>query len=103
MSPNPETFLRHLQKLGYHSRSDKHSNALAEAIVADLMASCPAMARKARDGRLVYDLNFTIQAGTSDWNVDLVLGLRVWRHPPKDKPSSGHSPPPFRWPLRSRV
>jgi hypothetical protein len=74
MSPNPEAFLRHLQKLGYHSRSDKHSNSLATAIVADLMASCPAMARKAREGRLVYDLNFTIRAGTSDWNVDLVLG-----------------------------
>ncbi len=25
-------------------------------------------------GRLVYDLNFTLHAGTSDWNVDLVLG-----------------------------
>jgi hypothetical protein len=32
------------------------------------------MAEDARQGRLVYDLNFTLHAGTSDWNVDLVLG-----------------------------
>lgn len=74
MSPNPGAFLRHLQAQGYHSRSNKHSNALAEAIVADLLACCPAMADQARMGLLVYDLNFTINAGTSDWNVDLVLG-----------------------------
>jgi hypothetical protein len=85
MSPNPEAFLRHLQGQGYHSRSNKHSNALAEAMVADLMNCCPAMARKARQGRLVYHLNFTINAGTSDWNVDLVLGAP----PPGTQPPQG--------------
>lgn len=74
MSPDPPAFLRHLRDQGYHPRSDKHSNALAEAIVADLLAGCPAAADAAGQGRLVYDLNFTIRAGTSDWNVDLVLG-----------------------------
>jgi len=74
MSPNPATFLQHLRAEGYHPRSDKHSNALAESIVADLMDGCEAMAQSARGGRLVYDLNFTISAGTSDWKVDLVLG-----------------------------
>jgi len=74
MSPNPEAFLRHLRDLGYHPRSDKHSNALSEAIVSDLLDACPRMAEDARQGRLVYDLNFTLHAGTSDWNVDLVLG-----------------------------
>ena len=74
MSPNPEAFLRHLRTQGYHSRSNKHSNALAEAMVSDLLAGCPVMADRARRGLLVYDLNFTIHAGTSDWNVDLVLG-----------------------------
>jgi hypothetical protein len=70
-----------LQGQGYHSRSNKHSNALAEAMVADLMNCCPAMARTAREGRLVYDLNFTINAGTSDWNVDLVLDAPASRNP----------------------
>jgi len=74
MSPNPESFLRHLQAAGYHPRSDKHSNALAEAIIVDLIRRCPPIREKAGKGELVYDLNFTIAAGTSDWNVDLVLG-----------------------------
>jgi len=83
MSPNPASFLRHLQDNGYHSRSNKHSNALAEAIVADLLDTCPAMVRMGAEGRLVYELNFTINAGTSDWNIDLVLGA----------PSPGVMPP----------
>ena len=74
MSPNPDAFLRHLRANGYHSRSNKHSNALAEAIVRDLLETCAVMSEAARRGRLVYELNFTINAGTSDWNVDLVLG-----------------------------
>jgi len=74
MSPNPDAFLSHLRQSGYHSRSNKHSNALAEAIVQDLLENCPAMFDMARQARLVYDLNFTINAGTSDWNVDLVFG-----------------------------
>ena len=83
MSPNPDSFLRHLQTSGYHSRSNKHSNALAEAIVRDLLDGCPVMSEAARQGRLVYELNFTINAGTSDWNIDLVLGA----------PPPGVSPP----------
>ena len=84
MSPNPETFLRHLQAKGYHSRSNKHSNALAEAIAGDLLASSPLMAEMARQGRLVYDLNFKITAGTSDWNIDLVLGAPPPGSPPPE-------------------
>ncbi len=83
MSPNPASFLAHLQELGYHSRSDKHSNALAEAILADLVEFCPRIREKAGKGQLVYDLNFTLLAGTSEWNVDLVLGA----------PSLGSKPP----------
>jgi hypothetical protein len=75
MSPNPEAFVAHLRQEGYHPRSNRHSNALAQAIVADLVETCPPLRDAAHDGRIVYDLNFTIQAGTTDWNVDLVLGL----------------------------
>ncbi|MCK4283887.1 MAG: hypothetical protein KAX44_06190 [Candidatus Brocadiae bacterium] len=74
MSPNPLAFLGHLRAKGYHPRSNKHSNALAEAIVRDLVAVCPVIRTRAQAGELVYDLNFTLQAGTSDWNVDLVVG-----------------------------
>jgi hypothetical protein len=37
MSPEPPAFVRHLREEGYHPRSDKHSNALAAAIVTDLL------------------------------------------------------------------
>jgi hypothetical protein len=66
MAPNPESFLRHLQELGYHPRSDKHSNCLSECIVDDLIKNCQAIRRKAAEGRLVYELNFTLLTGTAD-------------------------------------
>lgn len=74
MSPNPKPFLDHLREFGYHPRSDRHSNALAEQIALDLAHHCPRIGDKAANGELVFDLNFTLQAGTADWNVDLVLG-----------------------------
>lgn len=74
MAPNPDCFLKHLRAEGYHPRSDKHSNALAEAIAADLVATCPAIRKKASLGQLVYDINFPLICGTSEWNVDLVFG-----------------------------
>lgn len=74
MSPNPVSFLDHLRSEGYNSRSNKHSNSLAQAIVHDLVKYCPGMQQKAQAGELVYDLNFTLRVGTADWNVDLVLG-----------------------------
>lgn len=73
MTP-PQSFLNHLQTSGYHPRSNKHSNALGEAIVTDLLATCPLMARRASARELVYSLNFDLHYGTSQWNVDLVLG-----------------------------
>lgn len=72
--PNPAPFIEHLRQSGYHPRSNKHSNALAEAIVLDLVQYCPRIRDRAQSGDLVYDLNFTIRAGTAEWNVDLVLG-----------------------------
>jgi hypothetical protein len=74
MTPNPDSFLQHLQTKGYHPRSDKHSNALAEAVISDLLKYCPKIASKAAAGQIVYDVNFTITVGTTDWNIDLVLG-----------------------------
>lgn len=72
--PPPQPFLDHLRLSGYHPRSDKHSNALAEAIVTDLIDSCSVLADKAHVGDVVYDINFDLVYGTAQWNVDLVLG-----------------------------
>lgn len=69
----PQSFLDHLNSEGYHPRSNRHSNALAEAIVSDLVANCAAIAADMRRGALVYDLNFDL-GGRSNWNVDLVIG-----------------------------
>jgi hypothetical protein len=80
--PLPEAFRKHLQDLGYHPRSAKHSDALAEAIVADFLGICDPAAEQARSGRLVYDLNFDLRFGTSTWNVDLVLGVPASPVPP---------------------
>jgi len=71
---NPVAFLNHLRSEGYHPRSDKHSNSLARAILDDLVRHCPKLREKARLGMLVYALNTVLMAGTSEWNVDLVLG-----------------------------
>jgi hypothetical protein len=74
MSPVPESFIRHLAAMGYHPRSDKHSNSLAQSIADDLARYCPTIRSRASTGQIVYDLNFTLHVGTADWNVDLVLG-----------------------------
>jgi hypothetical protein len=73
MSP-PQALLDHLRSEGYHPRSPKHSDALGEAIVADLLSTCPLIAERAAQGQMVYWPNFDLHYGTAQWNVDLVLG-----------------------------
>ncbi len=72
--PLPNAFIQHLRNEGYHPRSDKHSNALAVAVVDDLLTTCPPLAARAKAGEVVYDLNFDLIFTTATWNVDLVLG-----------------------------
>jgi hypothetical protein len=57
MSPIAD-FAKHLTAQGYHPRSNKHSNALCEILLADFLALCPSLARHAREGQLVADVNF---------------------------------------------
>ncbi len=85
--PEPQSFIEHLRAEGYHPRSNKHSNALSEEIVADLIANCPKIAEQAAAGHLVYSLNFDLIYGQSQWNVDLVLGA-----PPPGMPPPENSP-----------
>src|SRR3989337_3222248 len=70
----PAAFLDHLRTKGYHSRSNKHSNALAIAVVEDLVSACAALARHAIKGEATFDLNFNVHAQTTVWNTDLVIG-----------------------------
>jgi hypothetical protein len=72
--PLPESFLEHLRTQGYHPRSNKHSNALARAILADLLATCEPLRAKAATGRLVYAINVKLHFGTAVWNIDLAMG-----------------------------
>jgi len=72
--PLPALLLDHLKQEGYHSRSNKHSNAAALAVVSDLVARCPGLAARARAGQVVYQLNMDLRFGSATWNVDLVLG-----------------------------
>ena len=70
----PTTFLDHLRSEGYHPRSDKHSKALVEAIVLDLMAHCPNIAERAKADALVFAHNFYLTFGHATWNTDLAIG-----------------------------
>jgi hypothetical protein len=91
--PLPNSFLAHLRGAPYHPRSDKHSNALAEAIVIDLLAVCPAMAARAASGGLVWDTNFDLTYGTATWNTDLAIGdPPVGAPPPEDGPIGKTAP-----------
>jgi hypothetical protein len=82
--PLPESFLQHLRDFGYHPRSNKHSNALAAAIVEDWTSACSAARAAASSGDLVYDLNMDLRVATATWNVDLVFGTPAQSVPPTD-------------------
>jgi hypothetical protein len=73
----PSRFAEYLSKEPYHPRSNKHSNALLEFLLADLLIACPRFQEDARAGKLVYELNRKVRVGTSEWNVDLAVGSPV--------------------------
>jgi hypothetical protein len=72
--PLPDSYLQHHHEQGYHPRSNKHSDALATAIVHDLIRACPPLASQAAQGRLVYQLNMDVRQANSTWNTDLAIG-----------------------------
>lgn len=79
------SFADHLTAKGYHPRSNKHSNELCEQILRDLLATCKPLAKHAAAGEIVYSLNAKIMAGSTDWNIDLVIGEPAGpAHPPTD-------------------
>lgn len=70
----PERFAAYLLKYPYHPRSNRHSNALMEFLLDDLLALCLRFADDATVGNVVYELNRKVRVATSQWNVDLVVG-----------------------------
>ena len=48
----PRGFVKHLNKEGYHPRSSKHSDALMELIVKDLVTHCEVIRKEAAEGEL---------------------------------------------------
>jgi hypothetical protein len=72
--PAPERVVEHLRESGYHPRSNAHGKALCEFVLDDLLTTCPRLARHAADGQIVYDVQRKVMVGSSEWNIDLVLG-----------------------------
>jgi hypothetical protein len=73
----PERFAAYLLKEPYHPRSNKHSNALLEFLLDDLLQSCARLKNDAASGAVVYELNRQIKVGPADWNVDMAIGPPV--------------------------
>lgn len=72
--PAPDRFVEHLREKGYHPRSNAHGRALCGFVLDDLLATCARIVQDAADGRIVYDVEKKIIVGSSEWNIDLVLG-----------------------------
>jgi len=70
----PDRFAAYLLKEPYHPRSNKHSNALLELFLEDLVDQCAKFQEDAASRRIVYELNQKVKVGISDWNVDSVVG-----------------------------
>lgn len=60
---------------GYHPRSSRHGDAICNFFLQDLIRDCPSFREAASSGKVVYQLNYTIDpASPSQWNADLVIG-----------------------------
>lgn len=92
----PERFAAYLLKEPYHPRSNKHSNAFMQFLLEDLVRLCPRFAEDAAGGRVVYDLNKKVKVGTSEWNVDLVVGPPAMSVGPQEGPVLRAQPSNFR-------
>ena len=70
----PQAFVEHLRTHHYHPRSDAHSNAICLGILDDLLDLCEPLARRAKRGEIVAQLNHTVTVNHQRWNIDLALG-----------------------------
>lgn len=69
--------IRLIQMKGYHDhRSDDHSNALGDAIFADLVKRCPSLGQDVKAGKIRHWLNVPAP-GARNRKADLVIGERA--------------------------
>jgi hypothetical protein len=90
----PERFAGHLREHGCHPRSNAHGNALCQYVLEELLDLCPPIAVNAAAASLVYELNRKIVVGTSEWNVDLLLGPPPGVPQPVETPARIRRAPP---------
>jgi hypothetical protein len=81
----------HLEEAGYHPRTSRHSDFQSLLIVRDLVAQCPAIARKAASGEIVAKLRHHQQVGHADWVIDIAIGTAAGPVQPPT-PSDGGFP-----------
>ncbi|MGX5804156.1 hypothetical protein ACWGS9_23315 [Bradyrhizobium sp. Arg314] len=64
---------------GYHPRSSKPSDHQSAVIIRDLVAQCPLIGQRARNGELVAKLRHHQQVGHADWVIDIAIGTPAGR------------------------
>ena len=62
----------------YHSRSDSHSKAISSFVLNDIFQICSTLRQQARDGKVVYKINFPYSwpNSTKKKTIDLALGTK---------------------------
>lgn len=63
-----------LEENGYHPRSPKHGSASCQFFLDDLLHESDPFKEAAKKGEVVYCEDYTVGAGESEWNTDLVIG-----------------------------
>lgn len=86
--PFEDELVAHLAAGGYHPRTSRHSDFQSELIIRDLVASCPALLRRASRGEVVAQLRHHQQVGHADWVIDIAIGSCAGppTPPPQDLP-----------------
>lgn len=69
-----EAFAKYLSQVGYHPRSDKHSDFLSEIIIDDLVHHCALIRDRAGKGQPVAKFRHHQQVGHDDWVIDIAIG-----------------------------
>lgn len=69
-----EEIVEFLEREGYHPRSSKHGEVSCQAFLDDLLHHSHLIRDAAEAGEIVYQQDYTVGAGDSKWNTDLVLG-----------------------------
>lgn len=101
--PGPQLYVDYLTKEGYHPRSNKHGERLAQLVLMDLLTACPQLAHAGASGKVIYAADFDVSvsdpavtAGLPPkaledlvWNIDLAVGPASAQQESLDKPMEG--------------